>query len=421
MEAARLLGSARTAMVLTARGPEQQAQGVNNTLAYINLALALGEVGRPFSGFGTLTGQGNGQGGREHGQKADQLPGYRSHRRSGGAPAHRGHVWGVSGIRFPTAGKSAYELLDSSGEPDGIRALFVMGSNPVVSAPDARHVIDRLQAARLLVVCRFLSVRDRGARRRRAAVGAVGRGGRHDDEPRRARHSAASCHRSARRGADRHRDAVRARRRAGQARIVLLCGAHAMCSTSCAARPRGGPADYSGITYERIDAEDGVFWPCAAESSGHAAPVRRNLSDADRPRAISSRRASAARRRARRAVSAVPHDRARARALPVGDADAAHRRARRHGAGAARGDASAAGRRARHRRRRAGHARDPARIGHVSPRRITARHPRGHRLRAVSLGGRAVGQPPDQRRARSDEPDAGVQGVRRVESRSTDA
>ena len=73
----RLLGNARSAMILTARGPEQQSQGVNNTLAFINLALALGLPGRPFSGFGTITGQGNGQGGREHGQKADQLPGYR--------------------------------------------------------------------------------------------------------------------------------------------------------------------------------------------------------------------------------------------------------------------------------------------------------------------------------------------------------
>ncbi len=44
-QAAHLLGGARTAMVLTARGPEQQSQGVNNTLAYINLALALGMVG----------------------------------------------------------------------------------------------------------------------------------------------------------------------------------------------------------------------------------------------------------------------------------------------------------------------------------------------------------------------------------------
>ena len=47
IDSARLLGTAGRAMVLTARGPEQQAQGVNNTLAYINLALALGGVGKP--------------------------------------------------------------------------------------------------------------------------------------------------------------------------------------------------------------------------------------------------------------------------------------------------------------------------------------------------------------------------------------
>ncbi len=75
--AAGLLGRAKTAIILTARGPEQQSQGVNNVLAFINLALALGKAGKPFCGYGCLTGQGNGQGGREHGQKADQLPGYR--------------------------------------------------------------------------------------------------------------------------------------------------------------------------------------------------------------------------------------------------------------------------------------------------------------------------------------------------------
>jgi assimilatory nitrate reductase catalytic subunit len=75
--AARFLGEAKTAMILTARGPEQQSHGVGNVLAFINLALAMGKAGRPHCGYGCLTGQGNGQGGREHGQKADQLPGYR--------------------------------------------------------------------------------------------------------------------------------------------------------------------------------------------------------------------------------------------------------------------------------------------------------------------------------------------------------
>ena len=98
-----MLGEASTAMVLSARGPEQQSQGVANVLALINLALALGKAGKPFCGYGCLTGQGNGQGGREHGQKADQLPGYRRldnkrHR------AEVAAVWGVDPIRSQRRG-----------------------------------------------------------------------------------------------------------------------------------------------------------------------------------------------------------------------------------------------------------------------------------------------------------------------------
>ena len=94
VQAARTLGNARSAMVLTARGAEQQAQGVNNTLSYINIALALGLAGRPFICYGCLTGQGNGQGGREHGQKSDQLPGYRK-LDDPEARRHVADVWGV--------------------------------------------------------------------------------------------------------------------------------------------------------------------------------------------------------------------------------------------------------------------------------------------------------------------------------------
>src|SRR4029077_12161319 len=151
VETARLLGRAAHPMILTARGPEQQSQGVNNTLAFINIALALGAVGRPGAGFGTLTGQGNGQGGREHGQKADQLPGYRRID-DPAARAHLASVWNVPESSLPGAGKSAFELLDSLGQPEGVRALFIVGSNVVVSAPDAIRVERRLRSLDLLVV-----------------------------------------------------------------------------------------------------------------------------------------------------------------------------------------------------------------------------------------------------------------------------
>ena len=150
-EAVRLLATAPTAMVLTARGAEQHAHGVDTTSAWINLALALGLPGRPGSGFGTLTGQGNGQGGREHGQKADQLPGYRSIS-DPAARAHVAAVWGIDPADLPGPGRSAYELLDALGDGGGPSALLLLGSNPVVSAPNARHVAQRLASLDCLVV-----------------------------------------------------------------------------------------------------------------------------------------------------------------------------------------------------------------------------------------------------------------------------
>ena len=141
-------------MVLTGRGAEPQSNGVNNVLSFINIALVLGKVGRPHSGYGCLTGQGNGQGGRELGQIADQLPGYRLI----SDPVAREHVaavWGVPPEGLPGPGKSAYEMLDSLGEERAVKALLVLGSNIVISAPNAQHVEQRLQALDFLVVADF--------------------------------------------------------------------------------------------------------------------------------------------------------------------------------------------------------------------------------------------------------------------------
>ena len=145
------LATAPTAMVLTARGAEQHSRGTDTAQAFVNLALALGLPGRPASGYGTITGQGNGQGGREHGQKADQLPGYRKL----ADPADRAHVaavWGIDPDELPKPGLSAFEMLDRMGTPGGVRALILMASNVVVSAPDVDRVRRRLEALDLLVV-----------------------------------------------------------------------------------------------------------------------------------------------------------------------------------------------------------------------------------------------------------------------------
>ena len=261
VEVAHALAAAPAAMIISARGPEQQSQGVSNSLAYINVALALGLPGRPFSGFGTLTGQGNGQGGREHGQKADQLPGYRSID-DPDARRHIARVWGVDERDIPRAGKSAYELIDACGTH--VHALFVMGSNLVVSAPDTRRVEKRLAALDTLVVCDFFlsETAQLADIVLPAAQWAEQDGTVTNLEGRVIR----------RRRATALPGSVRTDLDILTSLAVALKkprGFHGMTPRAAfdelRVASRGGIADYSGITYERLDETDGVFWPCPSD------------------------------------------------------------------------------------------------------------------------------------------------------------
>lgn len=89
MQAAEWWGRAKTSFLLHARGIEHHTKGVDNVLACINLVLASGRIGRPYCGYGTITGQGNGQGGREHGHKCDQHPATATSRTRSIAPTSR--------------------------------------------------------------------------------------------------------------------------------------------------------------------------------------------------------------------------------------------------------------------------------------------------------------------------------------------
>ncbi|MFJ7147842.1 molybdopterin oxidoreductase family protein [Streptomyces sp. NPDC100445] len=259
--AVRMFCEPEAAMVLTARGPEQQSKGTDTVGAWINLCLATGRAGRPLSGYGCLTGQGNGQGGREHGQKADQLPGYRRL----DDPAARRHVagvWGVDPDTLPGPGRSAYELLDALGTD--VRTLLLMGSNPVVSAPRAAHVEERLRSLDFLAVADVVlsetaeladvvlpvaqwaeetgtttSLEGRVLLRRRAVAPPPGV----------------------------RTDLYVLRELA--ARLGVEKGFPADPEEVFEELRRasaGGPADYSGITYRRLAEENGVFWPCPAGS-----------------------------------------------------------------------------------------------------------------------------------------------------------
>ncbi len=260
--AADLLGHAKTAIILTARGPEQQSQGVNNVLAFINLALALGKAGKPYCGYGCLTGQGNGQGGREHGQKADQLPGYRKLDN----PEHRSFiagVWGVAESDLPLPGVSAYEMLDTLGCAGGVRSLMVFGSNVAVSAPRAGHVEKRLDALDFLMVSDFFlsETAERADVVLPSAQWAEEEGTMTNVEGRVI----------LRERATEPPPGVRTdleilsglAERLGYGPFFPSRASEAFEELRRASA--GGAADYSGITWDRIRRSDGVFWPCPAE------------------------------------------------------------------------------------------------------------------------------------------------------------
>ncbi|MES1173088.1 MAG: molybdopterin oxidoreductase family protein [Myxococcales bacterium] len=260
LKAVRLLARAPSSMLLSGRGAEQQSKGTDTVLSLINLMLALGKVGKPASGYGCLTGQGNGQGGREHGQKADQLPGYRLIEE----PEHRkaiAKVWGIEPSELPRKGKSAYELLDSLGPKGGIRGLLVLGSNVAVASPHASNIVDKLAQLELLVVCDAF----------------------HNDTSKTADVVLPITQWAEEEGTLTNlegrvilRQKVSTAPPGVKSDLEILCALaarlgvkHGFSFASTEAvfdelreATRGGKADYSGIDYAKIREAQGVFWPC---------------------------------------------------------------------------------------------------------------------------------------------------------------
>jgi assimilatory nitrate reductase catalytic subunit len=146
----QLLSTSKRRYILTGRGVEQQIGGPDTVTAFANVALLLGVFGKHGNGFGTLTGQSNGQGGRELGQKCDQLPGNRSIEDSQ-ARQQISKLWQISETDMPHSGSSASEMLTGATDPP-IRALLVIGSNPLLSSPDSRRVARFLNSLEFLVV-----------------------------------------------------------------------------------------------------------------------------------------------------------------------------------------------------------------------------------------------------------------------------
>lgn len=231
--------------------------GTANVLAWINVALAAGRAGRPGSGVLTLTGQRNGQGAREHGQRCDQLPGYRRI----DDPADRAVVaarWGVDEAALPGRGLRYVDILRAATRGD-IRGLLVLSTNPAVSGPDSALVETALDTVEhLVVVDPFLSETARHASMvLPGSTFAEEEGTITTTDGRIVRVDAAVPPQAVRGDLDvlrglAHRFGVRKAFDFHTGREVF---------DELRALSAGGPADYSGLDWDRLRDGDGVFWP----------------------------------------------------------------------------------------------------------------------------------------------------------------
>jgi assimilatory nitrate reductase catalytic subunit len=270
LAAAEMWATAPTGFLLHARGIEHHSNGVQNVLGSINLVLATGRLGRPHCGYGTIVGQANGQGGREHGQKCDQLPGLRDISN----PDHRRYiagVWGIDERELPGPGVDAYEMFRKidAGE---IKGLISICFNPKVSLPDNAFATRCLEKLEFYVAIDFFlndtarhadivlpgSLHEEDEGTVTQVEGRIIKVNKAVDPPGEATQDwriiqdiARALHRPHGFTFESPREIFEELRRAS----------------------KGGIADYSGVTYEKVERQMGVFWPCYSEDPKTGAPL----------------------------------------------------------------------------------------------------------------------------------------------------
>ena len=258
-KAAHWFAEAERAIALHARGIEHQSKGTQNCAAVINLCLATGNIGREGAGCAMITGQGNGQGGREHGQKCDQLPGQRSID-DPEARSYIAKVWGIPVEEMPQKGLSAEEIMEAIHRGE-IKGLLSLCFNPVVSLPDATFTLQALEKIEFFGVIDFFmsetaqfadvvlagSLQEEEEGLGCTAEGRVVHIQKAVDPPGNARQDCKIlCELTHRLGRGQY--------------FPYQSTADILAELREASR--GGIADYYGITYEKVDRQMGVFWPC---------------------------------------------------------------------------------------------------------------------------------------------------------------
>jgi len=147
-EAARMYATNSPASILYAMGITQHSHGTDNVIATANLAMLTGNIGKPGAGVNPLRGQNNVQGACDMGALPNVYSGYQSV----ADPSIKEKFESAWGRQLnPTPGLTLSEIFPAAHAGE-IKAIYLMGENPVLSDPDANHVKEALENLEFLVV-----------------------------------------------------------------------------------------------------------------------------------------------------------------------------------------------------------------------------------------------------------------------------
>jgi len=148
IKAARMYGTSRRAGIFYTMGITQHTCGTNNVKAVANLVTLTGNVGREFTGINPLRGQNNVQGASDAASLPNFYPGYQRV----DLPEIQEKFEKAWGIKLsPKPGLTATEMMNAAADGT-LRAMYIMGENPIITDPNMHHTVKALERLDLLVV-----------------------------------------------------------------------------------------------------------------------------------------------------------------------------------------------------------------------------------------------------------------------------
>lgn len=259
--AARMYAEADRAAFYWGMGISQSTHGTDNTLSITNLALMTGHVGQPGTGLNPLRGQNNVQGCSDSGG----LPNvYTAYQRvdDDEVRAKFERVWNTT--LSPDPGLTVTEMVDGALNGN-IRAMVVMGENPLMSEPNLSHARHALEALDF-IVCLDIFINETGemADVILPTASFAEKDGTFTNSDRRVQRVRTALPQMGEARPDWHIVCDLAKRMEALLGVQTSAGFDYNHPEAIWEEMRQVTPDFYGITYERIEREGGVHWPCPA-------------------------------------------------------------------------------------------------------------------------------------------------------------